>query len=173
MVVRYSLIITILLFIGCEKKLYELSMSKVPYLGQELRLDGYYYSNKVFGNHNGIAMFYKDGICFHLFGLIEDHDTISYIENEILLNETLMHSFWNTPNHIGVFQINDNKIEFETWEAGRDIITFSHYGEILNDTTFIITKRVNNDSGKSYYENLTYKFKEFSPKPDSTNTFIK
>ena len=172
MVTRYFLFIIILLSLGCEKKLYELSMLKTPYAGNELRIDGYYYSNQVFNNHNGIAIFYKDGVCFHLFAQIESHDTLNYIENEILLDKALMRSFWNTPNHIGVFQINGKSIMFETWEVARDITTFSNFGEILNDTTFLITNQVNNDSGKSYSENLTYRFRQFSPKPDSTNTFI-
>ena len=84
-----------------------------------------------------------------------------------------MSSFMNTPSHIGVFTINKESIEFETWEAGRDIITFSNYGKILNDTTFSITKQVNNDNSKSDILNLIYKFKQYSSKPDSTNNFIK
>ena len=104
---------------------------------------------------------------------IEGQDTQGFIENNILLNESLMSSFQETPNHIGVFHINASSIEFETWTAARDIITFSNSGTILNDSTFVISKRVNNDFGESESENITYHFQEFSPKPDSTNTFIK
>lgn len=157
---------------SCEKELHKLSMVKTPYTGDELRIDGYYYSNQVFTDYNGIAVFYRNGVCMNVFSRIESQDTLSFIENEILLNEALMSNFRNTPNHIGVFQINAKSIEFETWEAGRDIITFSNYGEILNDTTFLITKQVNNDSGKSESLNLKYRFRQFSPKPDSTNNFI-
>lgn len=175
MVTRLFSLIAIVLFsnASCKKELHELSLTKIPYTGDELRIDGYYYSNQVFTDYNGIALFYRDGVCMNVYTRIESQDTISFIENEILLNETLMFNFRNTPNHIGVFQINKESIEFETWEAGRDIITFSNYGKILNDTTFLITKQVNNDSGKSESLNLTYRFKQFSPKPDSTNTFIK
>jgi hypothetical protein len=173
MIIRFFTVISILLFTSCEKELYDLSLDKNPYRGDELRIDGYYYSNLTSAIDIGVAVFYRDGICINVFSHIEGSDTTNFIENEILLNESLISSFMNTPTHIGVFQINKESIEFETWEAGRDIITFSNYGKIFNDTTFLITKQVNNDSGKSYSENLTYRFKQFSPKPDSTNNFIK
>lgn len=157
----------------CEKEFHKLRMPKTPYTGNELRIDGYYYSNKTKDNNIGIALFYRDGVCMHLFERPESPDTIGFVENDILLNNTLLSRLWSTPSNIGVFQINKTTIEFETWMAGRDIITFSHYGQILNDTTFLLTKWTNNDSGKSYSEKLTYRFRQFSPKPDSTNTFIK
>lgn len=161
MVISFFLVVAVMLFscASCEKELHKLSLVKTPYTGDELRIDGYYYSNQVFTDYNGIAIFYRDGICMNVYSRIESQDTLSFIENEILLNETLMSNFRNTPTHIGVFQINAKSIEFETWEAGRDIITFSNYGEILNDTTFLITKQVNNDTGKSYSEKLTYRFR--------------
>lgn len=175
MVIRLFSLITIMLFTSasCKKELHKLSLPKTPYTGNELRIDGYYYSNQVYNNYNGVAVFYRDGVCIHVLTHIEGSDTLSYIETNILLNESLVYRLMNTPTNIGVFKINAKSIEFETWEAGRDIITFSNFGEILNDTTFLISKQVNNDSGKSYSEKLTYRFRQFSPKPDSTNTFIK
>ena len=170
----YSIIAVMLLSCAsCEKELHEFSLSKTPYTGDELRIDGYYYSNLTSADDIAIAVFYRDGVCINVYTRVEGQDTLSFIENDILLNESIVSTFMNTPTNIGVFQINAESIEFETWEAGRDIITFSNSGEILNDTTFLITKQVNNDSGKSYSENLTYRFRQFSPKPDSTNTFIK
>lgn len=50
--------------------------------------------------------------------------------------------------------------------------TLKHYGEILNDTTFIL-KTINSKNGKVVRENMTYKFKQLSPKPDSTCVDIK
>lgn len=88
---------------SCEKELHKLSLVKTPYTGDELRIDGYYYSNQVFTDYNGIAVFYRVGICMNVYSRIESQDTLSFIENEILLNETLMSNFRNTPTHIGVF----------------------------------------------------------------------
>jgi hypothetical protein len=175
MVIKLFSIVAVMLFscASCEKELHELSMAKTPYTGDELRIDGYYYSNQTTADDINLAVFYRDGVCIHMFARIESQDTISFIENEILLNGPLMFSLWNTPTDIGVFKINTEYIELESWVAGRDITTFSFYGEILNDTTFLVTKWTNNDSGKSHSENLTYRFRQFSQKPDSTNTFIK
>jgi hypothetical protein len=171
---KISIVAVMLLFCtSCKKELHELSMSKTPYTGNELRIDGYYYSNLTSADDIAIAVFYRDGVCINVYTRVEGQDTISYIENEILLNESIISTFMSTPTNIGVFHINTESIEFETWEAGRDIITFSNYGEILNDTTFLITKQVNNDSGKSETLNLIYRFREFSPKPDSTNNYVK
>lgn len=158
---------------SCDKELHELSMSKTPYTGDELRIDGYYYSSLTSANDIGIAVFYSDGVCIHMYMRIERQDTLDFIENEFLLNNALISRLLNTPTHIGVFQIYTESIEFETWEAGRDITTFSHFGEILNDTTFLLKKRINNAQNKTFFENLTYRFKQFSPKPDSANNFIK
>jgi len=171
--ISFFIVISILLLASCKKERHDLSLNKIPYTGNELRIDGYYYSNRVFTDYAGIAVFYRDGTCINVFSRIESLDTTKFIENEILLNGSLMSSFMNTPSHIGVFTINKESIEFETWEAGRDIITFSNYGKILNDTTFSITKQVNNDNSKSDILNLIYKFKQYSSKPDSTNNFIK
>jgi hypothetical protein len=173
MLIRFFTIISILLFVSCEKELHDLSMDKNPYTGDELRIVGYYYTNLTSANDIGVAVFYRDGFCINTWVKPINQDTLRYIENEILLNSTFINKIKSIPTHIGVFQINAKSIVFETWEAGRDIINFSHYGEILNDTTFLITKQVNNDSGKSSSEKLTYRFRQFSPKPDSTNNFIK
>lgn len=166
--------LTVILFlcISCEKELHKLNMTKTPYTGNELRIDGYYYSNLTSADDIGLAVFYRNGVCINVFTRIKGQDTLRFIENDILLNKSFISTFMNTPTNIGLFIINSESIEYETWEAGRDIITFSNYGKILNDTTFLITKQVNNDSGKSYSEKLTYRFRKFSPKPDSTNNFI-
>jgi hypothetical protein len=175
MVIKLFPIVAVMLFscASCEKELHKLSMAKTPYTGNELRIDGYYYSNLTSADDIGVAVFYRDGVCINTWVKPVNSDTLSYIENEILINDAFINKIKSIPTHIGVFQINTKSIEFETWEVGRDIITFSNYGEILNDTTFLITKQVNNDSGKSYSKKLTYRFRQFSPKPDSTNTFIK
>jgi len=169
----FSLIFMFCCSASCEKERAALSMSKTPYTGNELRIDGYYYSGITPADDIGIAVFYRDGVCIHMYTRPKGQDTLDFIQNDILLDNDLMSRLWSTPTNIGVFHINASSIEFETWEAGRDIITFSNFGTILNDSTFVITREVNNDAGESTSLNLTYHFQEFSPKPDSTNSFIK
>jgi hypothetical protein len=146
-------------------------MKKTPYFGDELRIDGYYYSNIIYDCYIGVAVFYRDGICIYTFAEPTNQDTLNYIENEILLNEARINKMKNVPTDIGVFQIMYPNIQFEIWEYRTD--PTSHFGKIINDTTFIINKWVNNRTKKTYSENQTYRFKQFSPKPDSTNVFIK
>jgi hypothetical protein len=48
-------------------------------------------------------------------------------------------------------------------------------GQILNDTTFVIAESYRMNEGKKTEvkeRNETYHFKQFNPKPDSTNRFI-
>ena len=171
MVKRILIFITIVLFGSCSKKLFELAMAKTPYTGSELRIDGYYYSDLTLERYINIAIFYRDGFCIHTRIIPINQDTLTYIENEILLNTAFISKIKSIPGHIGVFQIMYPDIKFETWEART--ATFSHFGKIVNDTTFIINKQVDNRTNTTYSENLTYRFKKFSPKPDSTNAFVK
>ena len=84
-----------------------------------------------------------------------------------------MAKFWNCPDKIGIFRINKNRFEMETWQKFWDTITFSYLGEILNDTTLFIKQRRDNNSGKTIERKRYYYFKPFAHKPDSTNNFIK
>jgi hypothetical protein len=146
-------------------------MTKTPYSGDELRIDGYYYSNIRPANYIGVAIFYMDGFCIHTWIKPVNQDTLNYIESEILLNNECINKMKNTPSNIGVFRIMYPDIQIEAWEYRTD--PTSHFGKIINDTMFIINKRVNNRTEETYSENLTYRFKQFSPKPDSTNVWIK
>jgi hypothetical protein len=58
MVIRLFSLITLMLFVstGCRKELHELSMAKTPYIGNELRIDGYYYSNLTLANDIGVGL---------------------------------------------------------------------------------------------------------------------
>jgi len=172
MVKKIYLIIVILLLTSCDTKLRNLTIEKIPYLGSELRIDGYYHSNiDSEGNIIGVAVFYRDGFCIHTWVTPTNQDTLNYIENDILLNDAYINKMMKDPSHIGVFQIMYPNIQFEVWEFRS--WPFTYYGSISNDTTFIINKRKINTSGKTYQENLTYRFKQFSPKPDSTSVYVK
>jgi len=162
----------ILLLTGCDTKLRYLTMTKTPYFGDELRIDGYYYSTPdPYDGQIGIAIFYRDGFFMHPWGKPTHQDTLGYIENEILLNNAYIAKLKSDPDHIGVFQIMDPDIQFEIWQFRNE--TVSRFGKIVNDTTFIINKGVSNRTGKAFSENLTYRFQQFSQKPDSTNNFVK
>ncbi|MDO4729504.1 MAG: hypothetical protein Q4B43_10945 [Bacteroidota bacterium] len=174
MVKKILLFAFTLLFLSCYKQTVEsLTMQRKPYLGKELRTDGYYYTS-----HNawgGIAtfVFYKNGVClFVTSSQSENQNILSIIENEILLNPEFIKKAKEEPHSYGVFSINYPNIETETFIGRSTYRQYHTIGEILNDTTFIIYKE--KGLGNKWFDsNTTYHFKKFSPKPDSTNVYIK
>jgi hypothetical protein len=84
----------------------------------------------------------------------------------------------NSKFNWGVFQVNGANIKFERWypSSGGPLKAYISSGEILNDTTFLITESYRMQKGNKTElkdRNETYYFREFSPKSDSTNKFIK
>ena len=73
----------------------------------------------------------------------------------------------------GLFQISNNIIKIEKWAPGNGgfPLSFLKDGKILNDTTFVLYN--NSKEGEIDTIGNIYHFKQFSPKPDSTNKFIK
>ncbi|MBO6161358.1 MAG: hypothetical protein J6O01_07760 [Bacteroidales bacterium] len=163
---------------SCSKNNIPVPLTKVEYTGNQLRTDGYYYS--IDDELLYLSVLYRDGFCIHTLTHKPDDfgpDTLQCIENK-LLNPGFISKLKDFPSQIGVFKINDIVIEIEIWDdvgriIGGDVLnTFSYYGKILNDTTFFVYKRVNNENDKTYTEDLTYHFVKYDSKPDSTNRFI-
>ena len=171
MVKKIYLLIVMILLTSCVTMLdRDLRLQKIPYLGNELRIDGYYYSTIQYDKYMRVAVFYRDGFCINTAVKLVGQDTLNYIENEILLNEAYINKFKSNWGGLGVFQIMDSDIQFEVWLYKSD--SQIHCGKIINDTTFTINKSIG-ITNKTYKENLTYRFKQFSPKPDSTNVYVK
>lgn len=59
------------------------------------------------------------------------------------------------------------------WYSRADLPVFTKKGEILNDSTFIINEVYEYDGKILSKENKLYHFYKYSPKPDSTNKYIK
>ncbi len=65
-------------------------------------------------------------------------------------------------------------MQFETWVPSEGKMpAFNYSGDILNDTTFLITKVKRASGSFTTAIDDTYHFKHFSPKPDSRNEFVK
>ena len=176
MAIRLLLFLSIFIVLtssSCNEEFQELMMSRTPYVGDEIRIDGYYYSNLSSNDLVGLGVFYRDGVCLHFFFSPESADTTEYIESEFLLNDEFIEDAKSRPNWIGVFNIIGESMDYETFETARNTNTRSYFAEIINDTTFVLQKEVDNLTGNTFEENITYRFKKFSPKPDSTNTFIR
>ncbi len=95
------------------------------------------------------------------------NDSFSEIENYLETDRFKSQIKTNKDMH-GLYQIEGANIVLENW-----VSAFGGYalnrneGSIVNDTTYDVN--IANGSGVNY----RYKFKPYSPKPDSTNKFIK
>ena len=161
------------LFSSCDRlfKDEELLLQRVPYTGDELKINGYYYKklDDTISDKVVIIFFFSDGTMFNSAGYsISD---IQLIDKEI---PNIFEKEKNSKLAWGVFVINDNKIQYSSWSTsvGGGLPAYKSIGIIENDTTFRITKDINSD-GREFEVNEVHHFRQFSPKPDSTNNFIK
>lgn len=160
--IKYLIMLAlILLLYSCKDE--ELTLQKVPYTGNEIRTDGYYYSYYVNStSHEYIVVFflYKNGIILSA-GTYEKTD-FDIFEKAMLVRYG---SLEKQKIGWGVFIVQDNKIEYEQWSTsvGGGLPVFRSFYDIENDTT------LKNPAGRMYH------FRQFSPKPDSTaaNKWIK
>ena len=151
-----------------------LSISKTSYTGSQLRVDGYYYT-LINGEINTIHVLYNNGILQH-FGVSEcgmDFSKAELYFTKVNVKDVIKKNkyFW------GVFLIDNNDIKLEEWQSstGGSMPAYVSAGEILNDTTFNLTEmyRMKNGQKTEFASiNEVYHFKQYSPKPDSTNSYI-
>lgn len=155
-------IILVLAFSSCKDA--ELSMERTRYDGKELRTDGYYYWRNQY-EHDGVQydevipiILYRNGVTIFVNRI--DFSQMEQLE-ESFRNGTFYENMKYEKVQWGVFQISGNSIVLESWDysGGPGLTTYKKNGEILNDTAFRISKAI-------------YHFKQFSPKPDSTNKYI-
>lgn len=188
---RIVLIILVITIFSCRG--YEvLNKTKVPYSGNSLRLNGYYYClGKEF--FNGFNKNYTEG--FFLFpngvylrvlnGSFDTKLNINQILlsfDQIVLDRIKIKNYSNNRIGWGLYSVRDSSIEIENWDHSADggaYPTRTLKGKVVNDTTIHFHKLIgahpNNKGGKKKVISIneTYHFREFSPKPDSTNVFIK
>ncbi len=147
------------------------TLTRDDYTGHEIRTDGYYYHY----NENRldlviVTIFYKngvviDGVCgATLLEFEKDFSDGSFYENNK-----------DYKGNWGIFKVTNNVVMIERVIASGGLrkLAFIDYGEILNDTTIHIYKNEDPYTNVSSVKDDTLYFKQFSPKPDSTNVFIK
>ena len=174
--IGFIILFFILLFSSCDKLFPDekLTLQRRDYLGNELRTDGYYYyfnsQNSLNKEYIVVHVLYRNGI----IRLCGSSESFQDFENKIdIYNTSNVKSykeFW------GVFIIEDDKITCERWRfarIGERRPTHTYIGKILNDTTINITESYYSNEKKRNTADQLWHFKQFSPKPDSTNSFIK
>jgi len=173
-----------MLFVQCEGLFKDddlLSLPLTPYTGNQLRIDGYYYriadepsySDGTLYGEGAIEecyFFYENGMALYLGGVgnsLEEMD-------EYVLRLIRSQNYKNIKFCWGIFVVEGNIIKFDRWYPGaKPYRAYVREGIILNDTTFHITKSYRSNGKERDKEDEIYHFREFSPKPDSTNVFIK
>jgi hypothetical protein len=159
-------LITIILFLlfvcSCLRTLpdEELTITRIPYNGKEIRIDGYYtglipgqtkYSNYIFFYSNGVVF------SFGYYNGLNPNQMVDVIGDVI-----------NWKDSWGIFQIKNDSIFIQGWrlkDIGSQFLLRNNQYKIINDSTLL--EKVQSGNSSIYY------FKKFSPKPDSTNVFIK
>ncbi len=152
-------------------------------VGTNLKTDGYYYLITKDNKYNAFFL-YKNGI-YHGGNWL---NPINFnIKNLSELDSKIYPIFsaeekYPSQYHWGVFTTNYLNIEIERWvtsSGGGAYPTQILKGEILNDSTIHFHTKleaeplVANRKKKTFKIDETYHFRQFSPKPDSTNKFIK
>jgi hypothetical protein len=164
------LISSLNMFISCCSVLSpdeKLSMQRIDYVGNELRIDGYYYSYAQNGNTTAIYFLYKNGIILSLGGyLTQDLDNIE---------KKIPNKDFKSKDHWGVFIVNKNTIQYEKWvgSTGFSACLYKCTGYIENDTTIHFTESYYSERNETKQIDEVWHFKQFDNKPDSTNVYIK
>jgi len=166
--------LSMLLFMSCKKIFRDdiLSIPQTPYNGSQLRIDGFYYRETENNPYIIVYLFYRNGTLISAGGFPKPLEKV-----EEGLRAPDINNVKNAKYNYGRFLIEADSIQFERWYPGSPPLpAYIRAGRILNDTTFVITesfrmqngKKTETDSGR----NEVYHFRQFSPKPDSTNRFV-
>lgn len=190
---KILLIFSTLLFSSCAG--YEpLIFTKNNFRHHSLKTNGYYYylSNKDLGygyteKIYDTFMLFENGIYYNIsFGGYNKNSNFLQILEKLDFNITsqvkMEKEYINTRPNWGIFKNDGSKIEIERWvfsSGGGNYPTQILIGEIKNDSTIHFHTKLSADplvanrKKKTFDIDETYHFRQFSPKPDSTNKFIK
>ncbi len=152
----------------------ELSIQRTNYIGNQLKINGYYYKKYNNPEMLTIYIFYNNGIILHT-GDGWEYSKLNEFEQK-LQSPDFINKLKGIKYVWGAFKIEQSNIKFERWYPSE--APYSAYvreGEIINDTTFIISETYRNQKGQKTEVksvNETYHFKSFNYKPDSTNKFV-
>ena len=156
------LILSMLFTQSCLEK-DDILPSAIPYRGNQLKMNGYYYQITYDGIIYNSHVMYANGVLITLYGI---ENTIEEMD-EYVRKQSMYKSKYNW----GIFFIDDNTIRMHKLGGDYPHKEFVQEGIILNNTTFKITKF--SSGSKIREKEEIYHFREFSPKPDSTNVYVK
>jgi hypothetical protein len=132
---KFAIFIVLAFMSSCEDE--KISLQRVPYIGNEIRTDGYYYKHWVSKdnppeNSTSVFFLYRNGIKLTV-GSYSSFD-LEIVEKKML---NRYESIVKQKSGWGVFVVTKNKIEFECWttSVGGGLPVYKDYYYIENDTT--------------------------------------
>jgi|WetSurMetagenome_2_1015567.scaffolds.fasta_scaffold565402_1 hypothetical protein len=145
----------------------EFTIDQTNYSGDELRIDGYFYTGN--GENTAVYILSQNGVIF--FGC--SGYTQEKFE-ELFRGKKFVESQKNNPLVWGLYKILNDTISYEynVSYGGPGSYVYKVSGLIKNDTTIHEFIRMRSNGTEKEEVDCTYHFKHFSPKPDSTNNFF-
>jgi len=155
----------VLIAMSCSCGTHKLSLARQDNISNSLRLDGFYYNKTKYQFEH--FFLYRNGVIFN-GGFCGSYNSVNQIV-DFYNNISNYQQTMSLPYRWGVYQIDDDNIQFEWWRSGDglDYPTVKFSGKIINDTTLVLdypARAVGRD---------TFYFHPFKNKPDSINKFIK
>lgn len=153
----------------CKDK--EFSFDRIDNTTGKLRLDGYYYSQYFSDSTQDLSL-----VCFlYENGIYEGNSSgpnEEVREGDVEIDDSFGRN--NAKTSWGIYKIEGDEIEIQFWlptQLSCHAIQVEK-GVIENDTTFIITSTYTTKDDDVREVNSVFRFVPYSPKPDSTNSFI-
>jgi hypothetical protein len=171
----FNILVAIIILSSCnsckENKTEQLCSNRTPFVGNELRLDGYYYKQyDESPARREIIFLYRNGVLLH-GGMV-------YLVDLVEMEESYASGGYynlarNDQNVWGNFRLSNVIFSYEKWyPSTNNQLAFMNVGEIVNDTTFQILSSFRCDGSQKITVNDLFLFKHFPSKPDSTKQFL-
>ncbi len=153
-----------------------LTLQRVDNTSGLFKLNGLYYGDSDVFYKRRVFIFYENGVLF-ITGCLKEQDLNYWKKAYLNLNNYQKIPYW-----WGVYQVDNNgNIELEKWySTDYEYPTVRFRGKVVNDTTLLIAyPSVDKLKSTTYFNDFsasvvdTFQFVPLSPKPDSTNNFIK
>lgn len=172
----YFLCISCMLLFCC-KIAQDAILQKVEHITNDIRLEGYYFAESN-TESDEVFFLYQDGV-FLSWGGVSNSLNLNILSPDEIRDSTIRHfaelGYYKPLQYSwGVWRIENNQIIVKKWLSGSGgaYPVGKYIGEVVDTATIDIAftyqlPPVGNERIKRF------KFRKFSPKPDSTNTFIK
>ncbi|HPM11985.1 MAG TPA: hypothetical protein PK734_00680 [Bacteroidales bacterium] len=166
-------IISIITLFSCKKLItYDsFSLEKTEYKGSSLRIDGYYYQKETNNEYCRLECYYSDGVLLHMGGQFTTFEEMDNYVNSVFIQKKVQ---TNDKESWGLFIIENNVIKTERYYPTDQFRKplYIREGHVLNDSTFHISVSYRSNGTEWGTNDETYHFRKYSPKPDSTQTFL-